>query len=336
MPSPAKAIEINRTAIERQEVEHQEITLCFDFGTARSKAFAVAANGDDDEVDLVEVPLGGLDNDIDGSVYAISSSVWIDETGLVFVGSEAIRRSQATVYPDSTRARIDSLKHLVSLAASEELVTQHLLPNAENPTEVALTLDHALVLFLAYLTDLATSNLQAGHRGRYVRRRFSLPCWPPEHRAWSTPYLSTRLAAAQVVADTLTGQWTNGIPAAVVKECVSKSIESAGAAQYLVDRSPDLQTKLSRHWGGVLEPLAAGSTRVWQGKNSKEAVLVIDVGAGTTDLALFWVVQLSRDTINPGHRAFRLLRRVTPSELLAITSIRSLSTNWSSGPISMG
>ena len=108
VPSPAKAIEINRTAIERQEVEHQEITLCFDFGTARSKAFAVAANGDDDEVDLVEVPLGGLDNDIDGSVYAISSSVWIDETGLVFVGSEAIRRSQATVYPDSTRARIDS------------------------------------------------------------------------------------------------------------------------------------------------------------------------------------------------------------------------------------
>ena len=67
-------------------------------------------------------------------------------------------------------------------------------------------------------------------------------------------------------------QWPNGIPAEVVKECVSKSIESAGAAQYLVDRSPSLPTKLSKHWGGVLEPLAAGSTRVWQGKNSKEAV----------------------------------------------------------------
>ena len=304
VPPPAKAIEINRTAIARKEIEHQEITLCFDFGTARSKAFAVAANGGGDEGDLVEVPLGDLDNDVDDSVYAIPSSVWIDETGLIFVGSEAIRRSQATVYLGASRARIDSLKHLVSLAASEELVTQHLLLKEENPTGVALTLDHVLVLFLAYLTDLATSHLQANHRGRYVRRRFSLPCWPPEHRAWSTPYLSTRLASAQVVADTFTGQWLNGIPAAVVKECVSKSIESAGAVQYLVDHSPELPTKLSKHWGGVLEPLAAGSTRVWQGKNSKEAVLVLDVGAGTTDLALFWVVQLYRDTINPGHRAF--------------------------------
>ena len=302
--SPGSAIEINRTAIERGEVEHQEITLCFDFGTARSKAFAVARNGDDDEVALLEIPLGDLDNDVDGSVYAVSSSVWIDETGLVFVGSEAIRRSQAVAYPGAARARVDSLKHLVSLAASEELVTQHLLRPAENPTDVTLTLDHVLVLFLGYLTDLATSYLGSEHQGRYVRRRFSLPCWPPEHRAWSTPYLSARLAAAQVVADTFGSQWANGIPAAVVQECVAKAIESAGCAEYLIDRSPGLAAKLSKHWGGVLEPLAAGSTRVWRGKNSKEAVLVLDVGAGTTDLALLWVVQLYRDTAHPGNRAF--------------------------------
>ena len=307
VPSPADAIEINRTAIERNEVEHKEITLCFDFGTARSKAFAVAANGDDDEVELVDIPLGDIDNDVDGSVYAISSSVWIDEAGLVFVGSEAIGRSQADVYPGSSRARIDSLKHRVSLADSEAFVTQRLLPNAENPTEVALTLDDVLILFLAYLTDLATAHLQAQHRGRYVRRRFSLPCWPPKHRAWSTPFLSTRLVAAQVVADTFTGHWPNGIPAAVVKECVAKSMESVGAAQYLVDRAPNLAPELSKHWGGVLEPLAAGSTRVWQGQNSKEAILVLDVGAGTTDVALFWVVQLSRDTAYPGHRAFPII-----------------------------
>ena len=302
-------VEIDRTAIERKEVEHSEVTLCFDFGTARSKVCAVATNEDDDEVTLVEIPLGDLDGDVDRSVYAVASSIWIDETGLVFVGSEAIRRSQASVYPGAARARVDSLKHLVSLAPSEEFVTQRLLGPGENPTGVTLTLDHVVVVFLGYLTDLATSYLAAEDRGRYVRRRFSLPCWPPEHRAWSTPYLSARLAAAQVVADTFRGQWGNGIQAAVVRECAAKAIESAKRAEYLMDRAPDLAAKLSKHWGGILEPLAAGSTRVWRTNNSKEAVLVLDVGAGTTDLALLWVVQLSKDTAHPGNRAFPMTRQ---------------------------
>jgi molecular chaperone HscA len=304
-PSVTPSIEINQAALGRDRVEDPDIVLCFDLGTARSKAFAAAAaDDDDDDVELIEIPLGDLDNDVDGSVYAVSSSVWIDEKGLTFVGSEAIRRSQSAVYQGAARARIDSLKHLVSLAASEELVTQHLLAKAENPTNVTLTLDHVLVLFLAYLTDLATSHLQDQGRGRYVRRRFSLPCWAPEHRKWSTPYLATRLAAAQIVADTFSGQWTKGIPAAIVKDCASKAIDTVEAARYLVDHSPDLPAHLSKHWGGILEPLAAGSTRVWKGKNSKEAVLVMDVGAGTTDLSLFWVAQLLRDHAHPGHRAF--------------------------------
>ena len=70
---------------------------------------------------------------------------------------------------------------------------------------------------------------------------------------------------AQVVADTFTGQWPNGILATVVTECVSKSIEAAGAVQYLVAHSPELPTKLSKHLGGVIEPLATGSTKVWHG-----------------------------------------------------------------------
>ena len=302
--TPTPIVEVTRTALQRNAVEDPDLALCFDFGTARSKAFAASAAEGDDEVDLVEIPLGDLDNDVDGSVYAISSSAWIDDKGLVFVGSEAIRRSQAAVYRGASRARVDSLKHLVSLAASEELVTQHLLAKSENPTEVPLTLDHVLVLFLAYLTDLATSHLESNGHGRYVRRRFSLPCWAPEHRKWSTPYLATRLAAAQIVADTFRGQWASGIPAAIVKACVSKAIDAADGVRYLLDRSPDLPTALSKHWGGILEPLAAGSTRVWRGKNSKEAVLVMDIGAGTTDLSFFWVAQLLRDHAVPGHRAF--------------------------------
>jgi molecular chaperone HscA len=42
---------------------------------------------------------------------------------------------------------------------------------------------------------------------------------------------------------------------------------------------------------GLLEPLAAGSGRIWADKSTRNLVLVVDVGAGTTDFSLFWVVQ---------------------------------------------
>src|SRR5208282_3988687 len=54
-------------------------------------------------------------------------------------------------------------------------------------------------------------------------------------------------------------------------------------------------------YGGILEPLAAGSSRIWMDGKTKDLVMVLDVGAGTTDLSIFWVVQ---NVERAGHRAF--------------------------------
>ena len=42
---------------------------------------------------------------------------------------------------------------------------------------------------------------------------------------------------------------------------------------------------------GRLEALAAASARLWNDGSARDVMLVVDVGAGTTDLSLFWVVQ---------------------------------------------
>jgi hypothetical protein len=52
---------------------------------------------------------------------------------------------------------------------------------------------------------------------------------------------------------------------------------------------------------GLLEPLAAGSGRIWADNRTKNLVLVVDVGAGTTDLSTFFVVQ---NVGRPGRQAY--------------------------------
>jgi len=72
-----------------------------------------------------------------------------------------------------------------------------------------------------------------------------------------------------------------------------------------------------------LEPLAAGSARVWKDDLrhlSRQLVFVVDVGAGTTDLSLFWVVQQPGDRralpVTPGAAAIRMAGDQLDSALL--------------------
>src|SRR5580704_9936772 len=60
---------------------------------------------------------------------------------------------------------------------------------------------------------------------------------------------------------------------------------------YLLDRDAAASEEFGAHWGGLLEPLAAGSGRLWseRSRNTFGLVLVADIGAGTTDFSLFWV-----------------------------------------------
>ncbi|HTU45350.1 MAG TPA: hypothetical protein VMF91_09820 [Bryobacteraceae bacterium] len=281
--------------------------LCIDFGTAKSKAFAATLAGGDDEPDLHEIGLGRKDNDIDGSGYTVASSVWISDEGLIFAGSEALRRSMDSFHADGKRKRLDSLKQHFSHTGTEQKLGLRKLDANANPTGVDLTYEDVITFYLAYLTDLASPDISIPW-SRNVKRRFTIPAWSHSQRAWAGPALGRYVARAQMLADTFRGQWKQGIPADELKRISVEATKHDDALKFLLDGSE----QEAPYPPGLLEPLAAGSGRVWTDRAARNLVFVVDVGAGTTDYSLFWVTQdarIERRTafpILPGGEAIRM------------------------------
>ncbi|WP_404362621.1 hypothetical protein ACIHQR_22140 [Corallococcus coralloides] len=270
---------------QRNKVEDAEITLCLDFGTAKSKAFATRRNTSGFQ--LIELGLGQQAGEV--LPYPLTSAVWVDESGLLFVGHAALERSFAQ--HDTERKRLDSLKQQLS-QGSEHRLTTRLKEGTENPTSIPLTYGDALTFYLAYLTDMAEAELVRQGHSRYVRRRFALPCWDTDQSRIMEPLLREYLARAQIVADTFRGQWSEGLRAEHVRAVMDQVVEARAAwPMSLIGES-------------VLEPIAAGNSRLQTDEPTRQLVLVIDIGAGTTDFGLFIVVE------NPDQELFR----ITPIE----------------------
>ena len=148
--------------------------LCLDFGTAKSKAFAATDHEEDPE--LEPLPIGAGDEDPDESLYEVSSCVWIDDDGRLYVGSEAVKRGMNYGDDPATRRPLDSLKQEISQVDPEDGAAELAgkLPREVDPTRT-LTYGHAISIYLAYLTDLATTAVE-----RRVGTRLRAP---PIHRA---------------------------------------------------------------------------------------------------------------------------------------------------------
>ena len=276
-------VELNTDALRQDASPAPEWVLCLDFGTARSKAFAAT---DDEEPDLEPLPVGQADNDLDGAVHEVSSCVWIDDDGRLFVGSEAVRRGMNY---GGDRRPLDSLKQEISQVDPEdgaaELVRK--LPGDVDPTST-LTCADAIAIYLAYLTDLATTALEPRAGTRYVRRRFTVPSWRPPQRRWAAELIGKCLLRAQLLADTFHGRWREGIPVEHVVSAVRAAAEHDGKLTWMAATESD---DAAQWMHGRLEALAAASARLWNDRWARNLMLVVDVGAGTTDLSLFWVVQ---------------------------------------------
>ena len=275
---------LNTDVLRHDASPAPEWVLCLDFGTAKSKAFA--ATDDEEEPDLEPLPVGQADNDLDGAVHEVSSCVWIDDDGRLFVGSEAVRRDMNY---GGNRRPLASLKQEISQVDPEdgEAELARKLPIDVDPTATLTKVD-AIAIYLAYLTDLATTALEPTAGTRYVRRRFTVPSWRQPQRRWAADLIGKCLLRAQLLADTFHGRWREGIPVADVARAVRSAAEHDGKLTWMAaTESDDLA-----HWmGGRLEALAAASARLWNDRSARDVMLVVDVGAGTTDLSLFWVVQ---------------------------------------------
>ena len=288
-PAPLPKVVLVLDSIEREEPSDPKVLMCLDFGTAMSKAFA---NVSQDE--FLELELGAAAG---RSGYTLPSSVFIGDKGKVFFGFEAIDQSHDLV--DSGRERLDSIKGWLSLGQARNLDGEScVLQSALNPTAHKLTQGDLIRIYLAYLTDMAGIALGEYEMhgkvvGRYVKRRFARPCWPEAGQAqWADKLMRSMLSEAQILADTFSGRWAGGIDVAELKAAVEQIKLLGKRPEYLIG-------------DGVPEPVAVAAGAIADSENLRDAFMVVDVGAGTTDFGLFVATRMS-DNEDGAPRVFQI------------------------------
>jgi molecular chaperone HscA len=269
-PAANSRISLNRGSMKLKAAENPDVTLCLDFGTATSKAFAMASSD--------SKPFGlalGTRSGAGGPVFAVPSSLYISDSGKIYFGRNAIDRSLRDDVPG--RKRFDSPKQELSQAPIGNLGEARVSPEI-NPTTIPFSKKDLITLYLAFLTDLASTELKEKHGlSRYVARRFAIPCWDKERTGWAEQGLREMLAAAQVLADTLHEKWGDGLHVNEARQ-VLDLLEAEKPPGILIA-------------GGVPEPIAAAASRVLRGEPQRRSYLVVDVGAGTTDFGLFVIAE---------------------------------------------
>ena len=188
-----------------------------------------------------------------------------------------------------------------------------MLPQGVDPTESGLTRGNLLLLYLAWLTDLAHRALDdMRERGgvpmdvarsnlRCVKRRYAIPCFAEaedasiggsERSVWAENILTQAILRAQIVADTLHDEWDS------LDTFRAKSVVDAINRLGVTDLPMVLASKAS-----VREPIAAGASLFNEELEeledldvdtrnvsaNRKFLMVIDAGAGTTDFAMFQV-----------------------------------------------
>ncbi|MBT5223362.1 MAG: hypothetical protein HON51_00585 [Gammaproteobacteria bacterium] len=268
-----QAVNLVTTALTFDSPQNPDITLCLDFGTAMSKA--AASRGVEDE--FLELKLGEQAKQ-DGIAYPVVSSVFISDSGMVYFGQESVKQSMVANIAETLR--FDSLKQEITLGRTDSSLDKQLVDDKFNPTDLKITKGCLITIYLAYLTDLACSSLEEQHGvSRYVKRRYALPVFPEDHSRWVKQQLQLLLSRAQILADTFHGQWQDGIELSKINNAYQQLLKLDKLPDYLIGDS-------------VLEPIAAASSRIQRDEGAaRELVMIVDVGAGTTDFALFLVSQ---------------------------------------------
>lgn len=275
-------LKLNVDSLQRSAPSVKDAMLCLDFGTAMSKAYVSV--GVYRHLDLALGLAAGYKG------HLLPSTMLIGDDCRLYFGQEALDQSERL--PSGKRKRIDSIKSRLSQRSDlvADVDTTYLSAD-ENPHK-AFDFTHGdmIRIFLAYFVDVAERAL-SGKEGfgdgaaRYVLRRYARPCWPdPQQARAADAKMREMMEQAQILADTFSGQWKGGIPLTTVRIALDKVRELGARPSYLVA-------------GGVPEPVAVAAGAVYDSENARDAYMVVDVGAGTTDFGLFVATRTQNDEV---------------------------------------
>lgn len=268
-------IELNLSIFDLPKPSSKE-RLCLDFGTAMSKATLVMNDLDDDEMEEIHV----LELGIPGDQHEVSdtmliSSLYIDNKGFFWFGKKAVDRS-AVEGRDGERMRIDNVKRYLSESAMQTSVA-----GMYNPTPNELTGGDVLLAYLMFMT-WATNAVATKHGvSRNIERRFAMPCFGNPQGREVERELRKLLGEAQVLADTFSRSLHNGLSVSEFIKAVRQLRETP--------RQYDFVTE------ALTEPLGVANALLSNQSNVRRLTLIVDVGAGTSDVSLYRL-QVNADT----------------------------------------
>lgn len=246
--------------------------ICVDFGTAMSKA-ALMIDGDDpsEPTDVEVLPLGVAGEQQEVSETMLVSSVYIANDGRILFGKAAVDTS-VIEHSDGARTRADNIKRYLSEDGLDEEVAKNF-----NPTSIVVT-GHDLILaylaFFAYTINQCIAELGLPNN---IERRFAMPCFPEPRSSRVRDLIREMLGQAQVLADTFQGRLLQGIPLD----------EFMGALHSI----PDTAKEWSMIGSSLTEPLGVANVLFNDDANIDGIIVVVDVGAGTSDMSMYRVHQ---------------------------------------------
>jgi molecular chaperone DnaK (HSP70) len=242
--------------------------LCIDFGTSFSKAFACLDTGEAIP-EIIDLPIG----DGGSGSQLLTPSEMIIEDDTIYFGAHARK-----VFDDTEAAPerlIDSIKQYMTLGADVSNLAKIRMDTAKDAKQRFFQRD-ILLLYLAHLTRLTENALASKGVTVNVRRRFAHPAWADGHRQSNEQAMKTMMAEAIVLARSLGDQLLKSLPVAEARAALDELKLMADALPVNLVAEP------------VREATAAGAgALIGSAPGKREDYIIVDIGAGTTDVAGF-------------------------------------------------
>lgn len=251
--------------------ERAQAVVCIDFGTSMSKA-AVSIRGQDPQ----PIAIGAESRD-PVKDYPVDSSLLFASDGGIYLGYHAIVESLS--HRKRPQRRLDSLKRRLTTGDVCDLESVP-LHSAFNATGVTFNIAEVLVLFLAYLVALIERSLATDFdiEPNEVHYRFTRPVLDLDRSGWVDREMHRAMLRAIAFAHLLRGDVDGRLNAADARKYLDRCKKSAAPPEIVCGT-------------GFLEPVAAGILHLAQYPNQRSLAAIVDIGAGTTDMAMFMAIQ---------------------------------------------
>jgi molecular chaperone HscA len=341
-------IVLNLSALEARGADENDLRLCLDFGTAMSKAWATGRTVGETLPLVLGKVTGG------GDSLVVPSSIYIGRTGRIHFGADADRVHRQDDRPG--RIKFDNLKRMLSeIEVGTDLYSSPLKVGID-PTDSELCQGDMLVLYLAWLTDHSLKALQEALTGlslpgvvnadlRFTRRRFAIPCFEDavdeksggKKRAdWALNAMRTAVLHSQIVADTIGKNWPDlNISQAVdVLRQVRKL--DAGRLNHLLTSVASIREPIAAGASLFNDEIFSSAGKAPPNRAVRRFLMIVDAGAGTTDFAIFQVIDYGEEgdleytLLKPSVRMSRIAGNVI-DDLLIPLALEACDIDPSSG-----